>query len=243
MKETYWGYWLIVLGILIIGVMFLVNNTSTSSNNDYYTIKEVTQAAMIDAVDMSYYRLWGDVMMSEQKFVENFLRRFADNTALSDTYTVEFFDLYEVPPKVSIRISTKSNSYNIAYDPTSFDVVTTMDAILEVGVPDGDEGPSKKTTESKCSLTISGRMHTLLKQCLANRSSCSDKNHFEGMSPDKALSLADAWESKDPDLTIDGLVEVFRTKYHLLETGTDTYELRNSTYPELDKWMDEGLIY
>ena len=43
MKETFWGYWLVLLGILIIGVMLLVNNiTSTklgmyigSENNDW----------------------------------------------------------------------------------------------------------------------------------------------------------------------------------------------------------------
>ena len=54
MKETYWGYWLVLLGIFVIGVMFLVNNISTTNTNDYYNLKEVTQAAMIDAVDYSY---------------------------------------------------------------------------------------------------------------------------------------------------------------------------------------------
>ena len=74
MKETYWGYWLIILGILILGVMLLVNSTSTSSTQDYYTIKEVTQASMIDAVDFAYYRLWGDVRMDSRKFVEKYFR-------------------------------------------------------------------------------------------------------------------------------------------------------------------------
>ena len=131
MKESYWGYWIIILGIFIVGVMLLVNNTTTNSTQDYYTLKEVTHAAMVDAVDMSYYRLYGNVKMSEQKFVENFIRRFADNTNLANTYNVEFYDLYEVPPKVSVKVSTKSNSYNVAMEPTQFDITNTIDAILE----------------------------------------------------------------------------------------------------------------
>ena len=54
---------------------------------------EGPKASMIDAVDLSYYRLYGDVKMSEEKFVENFLRRFAENNSLSKTYTVEFYDM------------------------------------------------------------------------------------------------------------------------------------------------------
>lgn len=134
MKESYWGYWIIILGIFIIGVMLLVNSTTTNSTQDYYAIKEVTQAAMVDAVDFAYYRLYGNVKMSEQKFVENFLRRFAENSNLSNTYKVEFFDLYEVPPKVSVRVSTNTGDYNVGHEVTSFDVVNTLDAILEWGV-------------------------------------------------------------------------------------------------------------
>ena len=70
MKESYWGYGLILLGILVIGVMLLVNSSTTGTTQDYYMLKEVTQASMIDAVDYSYYRLYGDVRISKQKFIE-----------------------------------------------------------------------------------------------------------------------------------------------------------------------------
>src|SRR5574344_1907197 len=104
MKESYWGYWLIILGVLIIGIMMLVNSTTTNNTQDYYSLKEATQASMIDSLDFAYYRLYGDIKMSEQKFVENFIRRIADNTNLSNEYNVEFYDLYEVPPKVSVKL-------------------------------------------------------------------------------------------------------------------------------------------
>ena len=59
MKESYWGYGLILLGILVIGVMLLVNSSTTGTTQDYYMLKEVTQASMIDAVDYSWrYLRW-----------------------------------------------------------------------------------------------------------------------------------------------------------------------------------------
>ena len=76
MKESYWGYGLILLGILVIGVMLLVNSSTTGTTQDYYMLKEVTQASMIDAVDYSYYRLYGDVRISKQKFIKTLLEDF-----------------------------------------------------------------------------------------------------------------------------------------------------------------------
>lgn len=155
MKETYWSYWLVILGIFIIGVMLLVNNISTTDTNDYYNIKEVTQAAMIDAVDYSYYRLYGNIKMSEQKFVENFIRRFADNVSTRNRYRIEFYDLYEVPPKVSVRISTNTNNFNVANTiGNNYDVTTTLTAVLELGVTGGDEGSVKDGDTHKCDIYV-----------------------------------------------------------------------------------------
>ena len=155
MKETYWAYWLVLLGVFIIGVMLLVNNISTTNTQDYYNIKEVTQASMIDAVDFSYYRLYGNVKMSEQKFVENFMRRFVENINMANTYDIGFYDLSEVPPKVSVKISTGSRSFNIANSRNDYDVVTTLNAILELGVQ-GDEDVSgvKKLKETSCGMYL-----------------------------------------------------------------------------------------
>ena len=53
MKEVYWGYWLILLGVLITIIMMLISNVTSSNTQDYYLIKEVTEAAMFDAVDLA----------------------------------------------------------------------------------------------------------------------------------------------------------------------------------------------
>lgn len=116
------------------GVMLLVNSTTTGTTQGYYMLKEVTQASMIDAVDYTYYRLFGDIKMSEGKFMESFVRRFSENTNLTKNYNVEFFDIIEVPPKVSVRISSATRGFNIGqtYD-NSFDLVDNIDAILQFG--------------------------------------------------------------------------------------------------------------
>ena len=152
MKESYWGYGLILLGILVIGVMLLVNSSTTGTTQDYYMLKEVTQASMIDAVDYSYYRLYGDIRISKQKFIENFIRRFSENTNISKNYDVNFYDIYEVPPKVSVRVTSASNSFNVGHESdTSLDLVNEIDAILEYGVPgiSGGSNPSDKTEPVK----------------------------------------------------------------------------------------------
>lgn len=133
MKDTFWGYWLIVLGIAIVVVMLLINNITTTSSEDYYLIKEIAQAAMVDSVDYAYYRQYSELRIHKEKFVENFVRRFAESVSLSNTYRIEFYDIYEAPPKVSVRVSSTTDTFNIFGDATSFDVVEKVDAILEVG--------------------------------------------------------------------------------------------------------------
>ena len=100
MKESYWGYWLIVLGVFITIVMMMISNVTTSNTQDYYLVKEVTEAAMLDAVDLAYYREYGELKINREKFVESFIRRFSENVSITNTYTIDFYDLYEAPPVV-----------------------------------------------------------------------------------------------------------------------------------------------
>ena len=51
-------------------------------------------------------------MTAKEKFVEIFVRRFAEDANLSRTYNVEFYDIYEVPPKVSVKVSTNTSSFS-----------------------------------------------------------------------------------------------------------------------------------
>ena len=131
MKNAFWAYWLILLGVLIIVIMLLVRNLTSTSTQDYYLVKEITDASLIDAVDYSYYRNYGEIRINKEKFYESFLRRFAETASLSTTYTVSFYGVYEAPPKVSVEIKSKSNSFNVFGDVTDFDMVERIDSIVE----------------------------------------------------------------------------------------------------------------
>lgn len=132
MKEVYWGYWLIILGVFITIVMMMISNVTTSSTQDYYLIKEVTEAAMLDAVDLAYYRENGELKINREKFVESFLRRFSENVSITNTYTVDFYGIYEAPPKVSVKVSSTSSTFTIAGDSQSFNIIDKVDSILEL---------------------------------------------------------------------------------------------------------------
>ncbi len=143
MKESYWGYWLVMLGILVIGVMLLISSTTTGTTQDYYELKETASASMVDAVDYSYYRLYGDLKISKEKFIENFIRRFSESATMTKEYNISFYDIHEVPPKVSVKISSVSNSVNVAGTTNnSFDLVNKIDMVL-VG---GSEGTTASQT-------------------------------------------------------------------------------------------------
>lgn len=132
MKESVWGYWLIVLGLMILVVMMLLQNYTTTNEQDYYLIKEVTEASLKDAVDWSHYRKYGEVRIIKEKFVEDFTRRFADNVNINKTYNIKFYDIYEAPPKVSVKVTTKTDQFTIIGAEDAVDVVNKIDAILEV---------------------------------------------------------------------------------------------------------------
>ena len=50
MKEAFWTYLLIALGIFIFVVLLLVQDLTSTDEEDYYLTKEVMEAAMIDAM-------------------------------------------------------------------------------------------------------------------------------------------------------------------------------------------------
>lgn len=182
MRESYWAYWLVLLGVFVIGVMMLVNNISTTNTQDYYNIKEVTQASMIDAVDFSYYRLYGNIKMSEAKFVENFTRRFVENVNMANTYDVKFYDLYEVPPKVSVKVSTGSRSFNIANSRNDYDVVTTINAILDIGTLGEVSGASDSSKEKVCPAWVGSRLIRYFKgETVDNHSITNDKSAYSDL--------------------------------------------------------------
>ena len=38
MKESYWGYWLILLGVFVIVIMLIIQNVTSSNTQDYYLV-------------------------------------------------------------------------------------------------------------------------------------------------------------------------------------------------------------
>ncbi len=131
MKESVWGYWLIILGLFVFVVMMLYQNYTTTNEQDYYLIKEVTEAALSDSIDWAHYRKYGEMRIIKEKFVEDFTRRFADSVNINKTYNIKFYDIYEAPPKVSVKVTTKTDTYRVMGDTTAVDVVNKLDAIIE----------------------------------------------------------------------------------------------------------------
>ena len=132
MKESYWGYWLIVLGIFVVVILLLIRNVTSNNTEDYYSLNQISEAAMIDAVDYAYYREYGELKINKEKFMENFIKRLADTASPSSNYEVLFTAIYEAPPKVSVQIKSKTESYNIGTSSESFDMTNRVDAILEL---------------------------------------------------------------------------------------------------------------
>jgi len=130
-KESFWGYLIIILGVFTLAVILLFNDVTNTNDQNYYLVKEVTEAAMIDAVDVAYYRQNGILAINKEKFVENFVRRYAESASMGKTYDIKIYDIVEQPPKVSLTVSSKSNVFNVTGTADQFDIINKIDAILE----------------------------------------------------------------------------------------------------------------
>jgi hypothetical protein len=124
---------MLLIGIIIMALMgfFAVNmvtSQQTGSELDYYLLKDTTEAAMNDAIDYDFYSNNGVVRMDKEKFLESFVRRFADSVDGTRDYNIDVYDLNETPPKVSVKIFSKSSS---ASKNNSTDITTNVDMIIE----------------------------------------------------------------------------------------------------------------
>lgn len=139
MKESMWAYIIIALGLFIIVVMMIVQNVSTTDEQNYYLVREAMEAAMIESVDYGIYRNTGEIRILSEKFVENFTRRFAESVSPSKTYKIDFYEIYESPPKATIRVRTSTGVYKISESAADFDIVTILSGILESKITDSVE--------------------------------------------------------------------------------------------------------
>ena len=129
MQSSYWGYWLVVMGVAIIGLMISVQGITTTTTQDYYSLKEITEASMLEAVDYGYYRDYNEVKINKEKFMEVFVRMLAETMGTSETYQVNFYGIYEAPPKVSVEVKSSSGTNFVQ---SGYDVTSRADAIIQI---------------------------------------------------------------------------------------------------------------
>ena len=130
MRESMWGIFVVGVAIALIAVIYFFQGVTNTDEHNYYLLKETTESAMMDAIDYADYRINNVVSINREKFVESFVRRFAESADLSNTYVIEIYDINENPPKVSLRVKTKNNSV-INNEEVSFTLMNQIDAIIE----------------------------------------------------------------------------------------------------------------
>ena len=131
MKNSFWGYWIILFGVFIVVIMLMVRSVTSNTTQDYYLVKEITEASMVDAIDFAYYRDYGEIKMNKEKFYESFIRRFAETAGNNTSYTISFYGVYEAPPKASVEVKSKSDPVRVVGDSAEFDIVNRIDSIIE----------------------------------------------------------------------------------------------------------------
>lgn len=130
MNKAYLTVGIIILSILTLAAINLINNYSTGNELDYYLLKETTQASMMDAIDVAYYSERGVYRIDKEKFVENFILRFAANVDNSREYDIKFYDINEVPPKVTIQVDSMNSSLTPDGE-SNVNISTRLEGILE----------------------------------------------------------------------------------------------------------------
>ena len=123
---------IILLSVIALLLINVLTNFSTGSELDYYLVKETADAAMEDSIDKAYLRTCGLYRIDKEKFVENFVYRFANNVDNTRDYNIKFYDINEVPPKVSIKIDSLTTlAFNSDKEKAAADISTSYDAVLE----------------------------------------------------------------------------------------------------------------
>lgn len=129
MRESVWAVFIVGIGLVSIAFVYFFQAMTNTDEHNYHLLKETTEAAMYDAFDLAAYRVDRSIRIDREKFVENFVRRFAENASLARTYEIKIYDVNEKPPKVSLQVSSveQANVTNIM----NFDIINKIDAILE----------------------------------------------------------------------------------------------------------------
>lgn len=129
---------IILLSVIALLLINVLTNYSSGSELDYYLVKETTNSAIEDAQDYAFLRTCGLPRIDREKFVESFVLRFANNVDGSRAYNVSFYDINEVPPKVSVKVDSATVlKFKVQDTKTGeeksddIDMTTSYDAIVE----------------------------------------------------------------------------------------------------------------
>lgn len=129
MNKGVFAVGVLMLAVMALAVINIINNYSASNELTESLLKDTVEAAMLDAVDLSYYRVSGGVVrMDKEKFVENFTRRFAESVSSDKDYQVKVYDIYEIPPKVTIQVGSSTTA---TFEGEGLDIVNKISGILE----------------------------------------------------------------------------------------------------------------
>lgn len=123
---------LAVLALLLINVL---NDYATGGELDYYLVKETAEAAMTDALDTNFQAMNGVVRMDKEKFVESFIRRFANNINDTREYRITFYALNEVPPKVTIKVDSLTA---LSFNGEAAEITTSINELVQSNTTTND---------------------------------------------------------------------------------------------------------
>ena len=119
----------IMLAIMARAAVNIINNYSSSNELTESLLRDTIESAMLDAVNLAYYRVSGGVIrMDTEKFLENFTRRFAESVSSNKDYKIRVYDVYEIPPKVTIAVGSKTTA---TFQGEDFDIVNRISGIIE----------------------------------------------------------------------------------------------------------------
>ena len=130
MKESFWITLIIMLGVVCVAFINFFQIYTNTDEQNYMLLKEVTEAAMYDSIDMNAYKIHGQLAINREKFVENFVRRFSESVSINNVYVIKIYDVNETPPKVTLEVSSKLKTRKKG-ELISFDIVNKVNGILE----------------------------------------------------------------------------------------------------------------
>ena len=152
MNSAMWTYFFLVVGIFGIVIINLFSDILLVNEQNYMLTKEITEAALLDSVDLTAYRVGlgydndssircmsnkpGTVAILPDKFVENFIRRFVESATIARDYTIDFNYIQSCPPEVVVSIYAKEelpmlNFFKVDYQENNVELASRIAAILE----------------------------------------------------------------------------------------------------------------